>query len=124
MQQFSFFKLLLFYSSKELHKYLEFLQANKKTTWTTNFNSVIDTSTEYFLTPVTATTSGLHINSLRGYTQWLKTNTLAFPPQTEISVEFKGNIFSWAPCLLLIGLLGHVGHDLLFISELLILIYK
>lgn len=58
-----------------------------------------------------ASTSVPHINSLRGYTEWLKTNTLGFAPQAEISGKFKDYIFMGISraFILIIGFPWHVG---------------
>ena len=45
-----------------------------------DFNQVIDTYTQDLLIFIMATTSVPHSNSLRGYTEQLKTNTLGLSP--------------------------------------------
>lgn len=56
-----------------------------------------------------ATTSVPHINSLRGYTEWLKTNTLGFATQAEISGKFKEHIFMGISLAFIIGFPWRVG---------------
>lgn len=64
---------------------------------------------QYLIILIMATISVPHINSLRGYIEWLKTNTLGFATQAEISVKFKEHIFTGISLAFIIGFPRHVG---------------